>query len=316
MQGLRLLGSLGAIERTSGMTTHSYVKLVIDGETVEVRELFHLVAAILRLKPREVVTQSGAPDSLYKNSYRTTSLSMTTRQNIALYLNNVLTTNDKLFIVSHIKGVNLAPPRYYFSAESLFENIDPLNISNTRFFQECCQEPHQDYLIIRPSDIDSVIISRMRMKRTDRSDLFASFVSIRPYLDREKGPGGRLRLKMVRGIAFSYADSVYTLAASRGAKAALRTTRLRIRTRENRSDLYGLRLGFDESAQKPFGHTVYAYQLKTHRPRSVISSLLCRKRWDDDALNAHISNLKEIRELLKPSGQSTPGVLRPQDFQE
>ena len=173
------------------------------------------------------------------------------------------------------------------------------DVETSKFSLDCANENGR-YLLFRSQDGENLTTARMNIVWRSTSNLAApGFVTIRSKEGRAE--------KITRGQAFMLGESIYMIGRIKR-DSAIRFSRLRKVTRNQRTDLYGIRLGTSASTERPYAHFIYAYQLRRARGETL-KRLASVSRLDDEILDEEIDNIDQIRRLLTASKMEENGLV-------
>ena len=114
--------------------------------------------------------------------------------------------------------------------------------------------------------------------------------------------------RYVRGIIFQREGLIFSFGKARHG-VGFRSTILSPANRgTDRFDMFGARLGLQESPETPFAYPIYCYQLKRPRTRSEIIALTGYKAVDHPNLVAQVNGLERIIARLQGAARSKYGV--------
>ena len=167
----------------------------------------------------------------------------------------------------------------------------------------------------RTGENGSFLILRLNKNGTKNSELICAWMLIRgpsvrspiaEFLTQRPMTNGVRR--RVRGIIFPRGGLIFSFGKARHG-VGFRST---ILSPENRStdrfDMFGARLGLQESPEVPYAYPIYCYQLKRPRTRKEITHLTGYKSFADAELVKQINGLERIIERLQTAARSPFGV--------
>jgi hypothetical protein len=167
----------------------------------------------------------------------------------------------------------------------------------------------------RTGENGSFLILRLNKNGKEDTRLICSWMLIRSpsvrspvaeFLTQRPKTNGISRY--VRGIIFQRGGLIFSFGKARHS-VGFRST---ILSPENRStdrfDMFGARLGLQESPEVPYAYPIYCYQLKRPRTRSEIARLTGYKSARDSDLVQQINGLDRIVEQLHRAATNRFGV--------
>ncbi|MBO9399132.1 hypothetical protein J7400_20850 [Shimia sp. R9_2] len=140
----------------------------------------------------------------------------------------------------------------------------------------------------------------------------ASIASPLPYFQTiRKGDDGVPR--EVEGVIFASNGLFYSFGKSSlrdGFRATILKPLDRSDTKKNnRFDMFGVRLGQQDEPELPYAYPIYCYQLKRNRSEDEITKLTGKKSEDDDFMIEQIDGFQTILARLKAGANFEYGVL-------
>ena len=167
----------------------------------------------------------------------------------------------------------------------------------------------------RTGENGSFLILRLNKNGRKDSELICAWMLIRSpsvrspiaeFLTQRPMTNGIRR--RVRGIIFQRGGLIFSFGKARHG-VGFRST---ILSPENRStdrfDMFGARMGLQESPEVPYAYPIYCYQLKRPRTRAEITRLTGYKSMEDAELVRQINGLDRIIERLQTAARSRFGV--------
>lgn len=171
-------------------------------------------------------------------------------------------------------------------------------------FQAQRTGPNGSYLILRLNKDGkkeaALICSWMLIRSPSVRSPVAEFLTQRPKTNGIS--------RYVRGIIFQREGLIFSFGKARHGVGFRSTILSPVNRGTDRFDMFGARLGLQESPETPFSYPIYCYQLKRPRTRSEIIGLTGYKSMDDAKLISQINGLQRIIERLQGAAKSKYGV--------
>lgn len=274
----------------------------------ELRRLINMIAAIKNARPAAVAADVNFDGDHHKQNYRLKRVTLDDRRKLERYIDRSFDDEQKTFLLSQFQALTAGDGSLQLPIGEFIRALDFHQIHGPRLISECAR-PHLDpgheyrghYIGLRGFPGGHVRIARMRLIETPKLPNAVGFVTVRLFDENDEAPDVALEvqsLKVAKGVLFQYGENLYSLGQTSKPSAGLRFAKLRYISRADRTDLFGVRTGFELRGGYPTAHRIYFYAMRQPKSATMLKRLLAVRRWDDPILSREISNLAEVKKLL------------------